>query len=163
MVVVSTTGNGDPPDTARKFVKAIQDKTLPGDLLAHLRYGLLGVDCVLCSYCKLLAFTLISKCVFQRPGISSYAFCPRGVLCKRFYLCITVGCKYALLPSLRPQQLSAEPPSSILNPRRAPHSARKHFHHVCGWAFPQTAKTEFLKEQPFMLSYCGLFGLFVCF
>lgn len=45
VVVVSTTGNGDPPDTARKFVKAIQDKTLPGDLLAHLRYGLLGVDC----------------------------------------------------------------------------------------------------------------------
>lgn len=42
VVVVSTTGNGDPPDTARKFVKAIQDKTLPGDLLAHLRYGLLG-------------------------------------------------------------------------------------------------------------------------
>lgn len=117
---------------------------------------------VLCSYCKLLAFTLISKCVFQRPGISSYAFCPRGVLCKGFYLCITVGCKYALLPSLRPQQLSAEPPSSILNPRRAPHSARKHFHHVSGWAFPQTAKTEFLKEQPCMLSYCGLFGLFVC-
>lgn len=110
---------------------------------------------------SLLAFTLISKCVFQRPGISSYAFCPRGVLCKGFYLCITVGCKYALLPSLRPQQLSAEPPSSILNPRRAPHSARKHFHHVSGWAFPQTAKTEFLKEQPCMLSYCGLFGLFV--
>uniref|UniRef100_A0A4X1TJA4 Methionine synthase reductase n=1 Tax=Sus scrofa TaxID=9823 RepID=A0A4X1TJA4_PIG len=43
VVVVSTTGNGDPPDTARKFVKAIQDKTLPGDLLAHLRYGLLGL------------------------------------------------------------------------------------------------------------------------
>uniref|UniRef100_A0A8D1SUJ8 Methionine synthase reductase n=1 Tax=Sus scrofa TaxID=9823 RepID=A0A8D1SUJ8_PIG len=40
VVVVSTTGNGDPPDTARKFVKAIQDKTLPGDLLAHLRLEL---------------------------------------------------------------------------------------------------------------------------
>ena len=49
-MVVSTTGNGDPPDTARKFVKALQDKTLPPDFLAHLRYGLLGVDCVLCSY-----------------------------------------------------------------------------------------------------------------
>ncbi|XP_061043630.1 methionine synthase reductase [Eubalaena glacialis] len=43
VVVVSTTGNGDPPDTARKFVKAIQDKTLPGDFLAHLWYGLLGL------------------------------------------------------------------------------------------------------------------------
>ncbi|XP_047624945.1 methionine synthase reductase isoform X4 [Phacochoerus africanus] len=40
VVVVSTTGNGEPPDTARKFVKAIQDKTLPGDLLAHLRLEL---------------------------------------------------------------------------------------------------------------------------
>ncbi|XP_032717752.1 methionine synthase reductase isoform X2 [Lontra canadensis] len=43
VVVVSTTGTGDPPDTARKFVKAIQDKALPGDFLAHLRYGLLGL------------------------------------------------------------------------------------------------------------------------
>ncbi|VTJ92229.1 Hypothetical predicted protein, partial [Marmota monax] len=41
VVVVSTTGTGDPPDTARKFVKEIQDKTLPADFLAHLRYGLL--------------------------------------------------------------------------------------------------------------------------
>ncbi|XP_022368176.1 methionine synthase reductase isoform X2 [Enhydra lutris kenyoni] len=43
VVVVSTTGAGDPPDTAREFVKAIQDKALPGDSLAHLRYGLLGL------------------------------------------------------------------------------------------------------------------------
>ncbi|XP_036266097.1 methionine synthase reductase isoform X3 [Pipistrellus kuhlii] len=43
VVVVSTTGTGDPPDTARKFVKKIQDKTLPGDFFAHLRYGLLGL------------------------------------------------------------------------------------------------------------------------
>ncbi|XP_058919254.1 methionine synthase reductase isoform X2 [Kogia breviceps] len=43
VVVVSTTGNGDLPDTARKFVKAIQDKTLPGDFFAHLWYGLLGL------------------------------------------------------------------------------------------------------------------------
>lgn len=42
-MVVSTTGTGDPPDTARKFVKAIQDKALPGDFFAHLRYGLLGL------------------------------------------------------------------------------------------------------------------------
>ncbi|XP_058536169.1 methionine synthase reductase isoform X2 [Ochotona princeps] len=43
VVIVSTTGTGDPPDTARKFVKEIQDKTLPPDTLAHLRYGLLGL------------------------------------------------------------------------------------------------------------------------
>lgn len=43
VVVVSTTGSGDPPDTARKFVKEIQDKTLPPDTFAHLRYGLLGL------------------------------------------------------------------------------------------------------------------------
>ncbi|XP_066230726.1 methionine synthase reductase isoform X1 [Saccopteryx leptura] len=43
VMVVSTTGTGDPPDTARKFVKEIKDKTLPVDFLAHLRYGLLGL------------------------------------------------------------------------------------------------------------------------
>uniref|UniRef100_A0A8C0LAH4 Methionine synthase reductase n=1 Tax=Canis lupus dingo TaxID=286419 RepID=A0A8C0LAH4_CANLU len=43
VVVVSTTGTGDPPDTARKFVKEIQDKALPIDFFAHLRYGLLGL------------------------------------------------------------------------------------------------------------------------
>ncbi|GAB5567381.1 methionine synthase reductase isoform X1 [Prionailurus iriomotensis] len=37
VVVVSTTGTGDPPDTARKFVKKIQDKALPVDFFAHLR------------------------------------------------------------------------------------------------------------------------------
>ncbi|XP_039698731.1 methionine synthase reductase isoform X2 [Pteropus medius] len=43
VVVVSTTGTGDPPDTARRFVKEINDKTLPVDFFAHLRYGLLGL------------------------------------------------------------------------------------------------------------------------
>uniref|UniRef100_A0A673T2G6 Methionine synthase reductase n=2 Tax=Suricata suricatta TaxID=37032 RepID=A0A673T2G6_SURSU len=43
VVVVSTTGTGDPPDTARKFVKKIQDRALPVDFFAHLRYGLLGL------------------------------------------------------------------------------------------------------------------------
>uniref|UniRef100_A0A8C9FYZ7 Flavodoxin-like domain-containing protein n=1 Tax=Pavo cristatus TaxID=9049 RepID=A0A8C9FYZ7_PAVCR len=36
VIVISTTGTGDPPDTARKFVKKIRDKTLPPDHLAHL-------------------------------------------------------------------------------------------------------------------------------
>ncbi|KAG8516165.1 Methionine synthase reductase, partial [Galemys pyrenaicus] len=43
VLVVSTTGTGDPPDTARKFMKDIQDKTLPADYFAHLWYGLLGL------------------------------------------------------------------------------------------------------------------------
>ncbi|XP_068787466.1 methionine synthase reductase [Struthio camelus] len=43
VIVISTTGTGDPPDTARKFIKKIQDKTLPPDHFAHLQYGLLGL------------------------------------------------------------------------------------------------------------------------
>ncbi|KAK7803343.1 hypothetical protein U0070_006174 [Myodes glareolus] len=43
VMVVSTTGTGDPPDTALKFVKEINNKTLPTDFFAHLRYGLLGL------------------------------------------------------------------------------------------------------------------------
>ncbi|XP_069709568.1 methionine synthase reductase [Phaenicophaeus curvirostris] len=43
VIVISTTGNGDPPDTARKFVKKIRDTTLPPDHFAHLQYGLLGL------------------------------------------------------------------------------------------------------------------------
>uniref|UniRef100_F6UGP3 Methionine synthase reductase n=1 Tax=Monodelphis domestica TaxID=13616 RepID=F6UGP3_MONDO len=43
VVIVSTTGTGDPPETAVKFVKKIKDKTLPPDFLSHLRYGLLGL------------------------------------------------------------------------------------------------------------------------
>ncbi|NWS90510.1 MTRR reductase, partial [Toxostoma redivivum] len=43
VIVISTTGTGDPPDTARKFVKKIQDKTLPPDHFVHLQYGLLGL------------------------------------------------------------------------------------------------------------------------
>ncbi|NWV75061.1 MTRR reductase, partial [Dasyornis broadbenti] len=43
VIVISTTGTGDPPDTARKFVKKIQEKTLPPDHFAHLQYGLLGL------------------------------------------------------------------------------------------------------------------------
>uniref|UniRef100_A0A8C0G8K2 Flavodoxin-like domain-containing protein n=1 Tax=Chelonoidis abingdonii TaxID=106734 RepID=A0A8C0G8K2_CHEAB len=40
VIVISTTGTGDPPDTACKFVKEIKNKTLPLDHFAHLRYGL---------------------------------------------------------------------------------------------------------------------------
>ncbi|XP_006111092.2 methionine synthase reductase isoform X1 [Pelodiscus sinensis] len=43
VIVISTTGTGDPPDTACKFVKEIKNKTLSADHFAHLRYGLLGL------------------------------------------------------------------------------------------------------------------------
>ncbi|XP_064016785.1 methionine synthase reductase isoform X2 [Pogoniulus pusillus] len=43
VIVISTTGTGDPPDTARKLVKKIQDRTLPPDHFAHLQYALLGL------------------------------------------------------------------------------------------------------------------------
>nr|XP_060630046.1 methionine synthase reductase [Anolis sagrei ordinatus] len=43
VIVISTTGTGEPPDTAIKFVKEINDKTLPQDHFSHLRYGLLGL------------------------------------------------------------------------------------------------------------------------
>ncbi|XP_010150530.1 PREDICTED: methionine synthase reductase [Eurypyga helias] len=43
VIIISTTGTGDPPDTARKFVKKIQDRTLPPSHFAHLQYGLLGL------------------------------------------------------------------------------------------------------------------------
>ncbi|KAL8194268.1 UNVERIFIED_CONTAM: hypothetical protein K2H54_011231, partial [Gekko kuhli] len=43
VIVTSTTGDGEPPDTAVKFVKEINDKTLPQSHFSHLRYGLLGL------------------------------------------------------------------------------------------------------------------------
>ncbi|XP_066458387.1 methionine synthase reductase [Eleutherodactylus coqui] len=41
--VISTTGTGDPPDAALKFVKTIRNKELPDDYFVHLRYGLLAL------------------------------------------------------------------------------------------------------------------------
>lgn len=40
--VVSTTGDGEPPDNALKFVKRIKRKTLSTDHYKHLSYALLG-------------------------------------------------------------------------------------------------------------------------
>ncbi|XP_077167045.1 methionine synthase reductase isoform X2 [Paroedura picta] len=53
VIVTSTTGDGDPPDTAVKFVKDISDKTLPLNHFSHLRYGLLGLgDSEYSSFCN---------------------------------------------------------------------------------------------------------------
>uniref|UniRef100_A0A8C4WV04 Flavodoxin-like domain-containing protein n=1 Tax=Eptatretus burgeri TaxID=7764 RepID=A0A8C4WV04_EPTBU len=42
VIVVSTTGDGEPPDTAIKFVRSIQLKGLPPNHFCHLHYTLLG-------------------------------------------------------------------------------------------------------------------------
>lgn len=42
MFVVSTTGDGDPPDTVLKFWRRIRKKTLESTYLKGLRYALLG-------------------------------------------------------------------------------------------------------------------------
>ncbi|XP_073534486.1 methionine synthase reductase isoform X2 [Phyllobates terribilis] len=43
VIVISTTGDGDPPDAALKFVKKIRNRELPDDYFAHLRYALLAL------------------------------------------------------------------------------------------------------------------------
>lgn len=43
VMVVSTTGEGEPPDTVSKFWRRLKKKTLPGNHLEHLRFALLGI------------------------------------------------------------------------------------------------------------------------
>ncbi|XP_065666396.1 methionine synthase reductase isoform X2 [Hydra vulgaris] len=43
VIVCSTTGEGEPPDKALKFVRRIKKKTLPPDYFKHLSYALLGL------------------------------------------------------------------------------------------------------------------------
>lgn len=42
MVVVSTTGDGDPPDNVSRFWRRLKKKTLPSDHLTRCNYALLG-------------------------------------------------------------------------------------------------------------------------
>ncbi|KAH3826153.1 hypothetical protein DPMN_128049 [Dreissena polymorpha] len=43
VLVISTTGDGEPPDTALKFVRHLKKKTLKSDYLSTLNYTLLGL------------------------------------------------------------------------------------------------------------------------
>ena len=43
VIVTSTTGDGEPPDTALKFFRRLKKKTLPNDYLSSLNYALLGL------------------------------------------------------------------------------------------------------------------------
>ena len=50
MIIVSTTGDGEPPDTVLKFMRRIRKKTLPSNYMEHLNFTLLGKT--LAALCK---------------------------------------------------------------------------------------------------------------
>ncbi|XP_064597948.1 LOW QUALITY PROTEIN: methionine synthase reductase-like [Liolophura sinensis] len=51
--VVSTTGDGEPPDTVQKFWRRLNKRTLPDTHLQHLHYSLLGLgDTNYTNFCK---------------------------------------------------------------------------------------------------------------
>ena len=65
VVVVSTTGDGDAPDTANKFWRRLKKRTLPADHLKNCKYALLG-ECV-CSLSLSLSLSLSPSLFLLSP------------------------------------------------------------------------------------------------
>ena len=69
VLVVSTTGDGEPPDTVARFWRRLKKKTLPQDHLSLCRYALLGrLVCVAgevhCSIALFVLFLVLSTQLF---------------------------------------------------------------------------------------------------
>ena len=81
VMVVSTTGDGEPPDTAAKFWRRLKKKTLPSDHLAKLNYALLGnclfTDCFkylfqICMNCLVIGLLHSHQGHSDHPSVASF-------------------------------------------------------------------------------------------
>ncbi|XP_067934633.1 methionine synthase reductase-like [Watersipora subatra] len=79
VIVVSSTGDGEPPDTVCKFWRRVKRKTLPKDHFSNMRYTLLGLgDSNYGSYCKcphMIDDRLqeLGATLFMKPGFADDA------------------------------------------------------------------------------------------
>ena len=61
MIITSTTGDGEAPDTAQKFWRRLKKKTNHSNQLANLTYAILGKFCQPCNHCWRLVFLSLSS------------------------------------------------------------------------------------------------------